>query len=246
MIKQQTILPILIVMLFAVLIFAAGGLLAAENQAQKESKATELAKQSQDPLSGLILMPIEYSYAPSVGPLDKSAQQAILEPTFPIKINDEWQILTHTLIPFEKLPEIGGNGTSSGLSNIMTSALLSSKITGKWTWGAGGGLMFPTASNTGPISWTNTPTGYDCWAAGPAVVGVYKDGPWVAGALVNQMWSFGEGDSWMNMMQIQGFAFYNWGMGIPLATCRASVSTGPNQPIRARCCPLACRLGSYS
>lgn len=213
MIKQQTILPILIVVLFAVLIFAAGGLLAAENQAQKESKATELAKQSQDPLSGLILMPIEYSYAPSVGPLDKSAQQAILEPTFPIKINDKWQILTHTLIPFEKLPEIGGNGTSSGLSNIMTSALLSSKSTGKWTWGAGGGVMFPTASNTDPISWTNTPTGYDCWAAGPAVVGVYKDGPWVAGALVNQMWSFGGGDSRMNMMQIQGFAFYNWGDG---------------------------------
>ena len=206
-------LTILMVISLVGLLFGAEGLQAAENLAQGVDKVTELAKQSQDPLSGLILMPIEYSYAPSVGPLDKSAQQVILEPTFPIKISDKWQILTHTLIPFVKLPEIGETGTSSGLSNIMTSALLSSKSASKYTWGIGGGLMFPTASNTAPLSWTNTPTGYECWAAGPAVVGVYKDGPWVAGALVNQMWSFGGGESRMNMTQIQGFAFYNWGDG---------------------------------
>ena len=213
MIKQKTILAILIVMFLAGPVFAAEGLQDAKDQAQKEDRATELAKQSQDPLSGLILVPVEYSYAPSVGPLDKPAQQVIFEPTFPIKVNDEWQILTHTLLPFLKLPELGDNKTSSGLGNIMTSALLSSRKSAKITWGVGGGLMFPTASNTAPLSWTNTPTGYDCWAAGPAVVGVYKDGPWVAGALFNQMWSFGGGDASMNMMQIQGFAFCNFGDG---------------------------------
>jgi hypothetical protein len=243
MMKQKIILSILMVMLFAGRIFAADGLQAADDHAPKVDKASELAKQSQDPLSGLILMPVEYSYTPRVGPLDKPAQQVIFEPTFPIKINDEWQILTHTLIPFVKLPEIGEDTTSSGLSNITTSALLTSKKSAKYTWGVGGGLMFPTASNTAPLSWTNTPTGYDCWAAGPAVVGVYKDGPWVAGALVNQMWSFGGGTASMNMMQIQGFGFFNWGDGYYLGSMPRIMIDWTKSADQGTLLPLGLQIG---
>jgi hypothetical protein len=46
-------------MLFSGLIFSADGLQAADNRTQEVDKATELAKQSQDPLFGLILMPVE-------------------------------------------------------------------------------------------------------------------------------------------------------------------------------------------
>jgi hypothetical protein len=103
--------------------------------------------------------------------------------------------------------------------------------------------MFPTASNTAPLSWTNTPTGYDCWAAGPAIVGVYKDGPWVAGALVNQMWSFGGGNSNMNMMQIQGFAFFNWGDGYYLGSMPRIMIDWTKSADQGTLLPLGLQLG---
>ena len=172
-------------------------------------RAADLHKQVEDPLSGLILLPMLYNYASSVGPLDKPAHVMYIEPNFPIDINENWKIITHTVIPFVSLPVIGTDETSSGLSNIVFSALVAKKSQRKFTLGIGSGLVFPTASDTAPLSWTNTPTGYDCWAAGPAVVGVFKSGPWIAGALLNQMWSFGGDETTLNTMQIYGFVFYN-------------------------------------
>jgi len=179
-------------------------------------KATDLAKQVQDPLSGLILLPLQYNYAPSIGPLDKPVHQLLIEPTFPIKINDDWKILTHTIIPYVSVPAIGDAPANSGLGNVMFSALLARKSKGHFTMGYGAGLMFPTASDTAPLSWTHSPTGFDCWAAGPSVVGVYMKGQWVGGVLVNQNWSFGSGDSDLNAMQIQGFLFYNLKKGFSI------------------------------
>ncbi|HEY9159901.1 MAG TPA: hypothetical protein VIS94_02295 [Desulfomonilia bacterium] len=219
MVKRWAIIAFPIFFIFAF----TSNLRAADENAQKtpqpaaEDKATEMSKKVEDPLSGLILMPLEYSYTGSVGPIDKSAQQLIIEPTFPIDITDKWKILTHTLIPIVSLPQLGDDRPSSGLSNIMFSALLAKKSESKLTWGIGGGVMFPTASNTDPVSWTNTPTGYDCWALGPSVVGVFKSGNWVTGALVNQMWRI-SGESNLNMMQIQAFAFYNLGQGYSISS----------------------------
>jgi hypothetical protein len=185
-----------------------------DQQPAASDKATEIAKEAQDPLSGLILMPVQYTYTSNIKPLGKPVQITLIQPTFPIDINDKWKIITHTLIPYVSVPEIIGNKTSSGLGNITFQALLSKKTKGKFVWGFGGSLMLPTASNTEPLSWTNTPTGYDSWAAGPSVLGVYRDGPWVAGALFNQMWSFASaaGIS-LNTLQIQPFVFYNLGKG---------------------------------
>jgi hypothetical protein len=179
-----------------------------------EDKATEVAMEAQDPLSGLILVPAQYTYTSNVKPLNKPVQITLLQPTFPIDINDRWKIITHTLIPYVSVPEIVGNKSSSGLGNITVQALLSEKTKGKFTWGFGGSLMLPTAADTSPISWTNTPTGYDTWAAGPAVLGVFRDGPWVGGVLFNQMWSFAGGSqTHLNTLQVQPFIFYNLGQG---------------------------------
>jgi hypothetical protein len=206
----------------AVLVVLLGfGVLSAEEQVvvdgpkpAVEDKATEMAMEAQDPLSGLILVPAQYTYTSNVKPLNKPVQITLLQPTFPIEINDRWKIITHTLIPYVSVPEIAGNKSSSGLGNITVQALLSEKTKGKFTWGFGGSLMLPTAKDTAPISWTNTPTGYDTWAAGPAALGVFRDGPWVGGMLLNQMWSFaGAGETNLNTLQIQPFIFFNIGQG---------------------------------
>ena len=234
MVTRTTLLSILLSLLLALNAYTAEESKTDKQQTAPADKATELQKEVQDPLSGLILLPIEYSYTGSVGPLQKSSQEMIIEPTFPINISKDWKILTHTLIPIVSLPEIVGEDSSSGLSNIMFSALLAKKTQKVFTWGVGAGLMFPTASNTDPISWTNTPTGYDCWAAGPSVVGVYKKGNWVAGALFNQMWTF-SGESNYNVLQIQGLAYYSLGQGYSIGTMPLITKTGPHRQIRTRC-----------
>ncbi len=180
-------------------------------------RATEIAKEAQDPLSGLILLPIQYTYTSNVKRVGKPVQIGLAQPTFPIDVSDRWKIITHTLIPYVSVPDIIGDKTTSGLSNITFQALLSAKNQGTFSWGLGGSLMLPTAADTEPLSWTNTPTGYDTWAAGPSILGVYKEGQWVAGALFNQMWSFaGSPKVNLNTLQVQPFVFYNLGDGYSL------------------------------
>lgn len=214
MLRDLVISSVLLVFFFSSGAFAADQTETANKQEAPVDKATEIAKEAQDPLSGLILMPVQYTYTSNIEPLGKPARILLLQPTFPIDINDKWKIITHTLIPYVSLPEISGDATSSGFSNITIQALLAQKTKDKLTWGFGGSLMLPTATKTAPLSWTNTPTGYDTWAAGPSLLGVYKDGPWVAGILFSQMWSFaGDPGVNVNLLQVQPFVFYNFGKG---------------------------------
>jgi hypothetical protein len=213
----------IVVLAALLLLLCTGGALAedkvetGDRQPPVTDKATDIAKEAEDPLSGLILMPIQYTYTSNIKPLGKPVKITLIQPTFPIEINDRWKIITHTLIPYVSVPRIIGDKSSSGLSNITFQALLSEKTKGRFVWGFGGSLMLPTASDTAPISWTNTPTGYDSWAAGPSVLGVFRDGPWVAGALFNQMWSFASAPGVsLNTLQVQPFVFYNLGDGYSL------------------------------
>jgi hypothetical protein len=210
----KPVTTLLVALLLAVPAFAGDETASPPQPPPTGDQATELSKQVQDPLSGLILLPMMYEYA-SIDVLDRPVEQLLVEPTFPIKINDSWKILTHTVIPIVRLPIASEGRTTSGLSNVMFSALLAKTTQSSFTTGFGAGLLFPTASDTATLTWTHTPTGYDCWAAGPSVVGVFMKGSWVAGVLVNQTWSFA-GESDLNMMQIQGFAFYNMSKGFSL------------------------------
>jgi hypothetical protein len=186
-------------------------------QTSKSAEETEIAKKTENPLSDIIMVPIQYNYAPSVDPVDKSATQILIEPTFPIRLHDKWSIFTHIVIPYVALPEVEGGDKSTGWGNILATFDVSPRTGKKFTWGIGAGLMIPTATDTNPISLSNTPSGVDCWAAGPSVVFIYKSGPWVTGVLFNQFWSFAaSAGTKLNQMQIQGKLFYNLGRGFSL------------------------------
>jgi len=182
--------------------------------AQRSAEETAIAKKSQDPLGGLIMIPIQGNINFNAGPQnDKQYFNLMVEPTFPLKINDDWMTLNHIVLPVNSVPLYNGN-TETGFGNIVVSSMITKKTDSKFTFGAGAGLLMNTASYSN-LNYDTTPTGANAWAVGPAVVGVYKDGPFVGGALVNQMWSFA-GPSSINQMSIQGFANYNFGYGISL------------------------------
>jgi hypothetical protein len=74
---------------------------------------------------------------------------------------------------------------------------------GKFLWGAGFDLGFPTA--------TEDILGTGKWLAGPSGLGVYLGPKWKVGALAQQFWDFaGDGDrDDVNLTNLQYFVFYS-------------------------------------
>jgi hypothetical protein len=102
-----------------------------------------------------------------------------IQPVIPFDLSEDWSLITRPVIPIvhQPWPE-----TVNGLGDIGLQLLLSPEKSGKFIWGVGPALLFPTA--------TDKIIGTGKWSAGPAVVGAYTSGPWVVGAIVNQVWSF--------------------------------------------------------
>jgi hypothetical protein len=74
---------------------------------------------------------------------------------------------------------------------------------GKFVWGAGFDLSFPTA--------TNDVLGRGRWSAGPSALGVYLGKKWKVGALAQHYWDYA-GDSdrdSVNLTNLQYFVFYS-------------------------------------
>ena len=170
--------------------------LAADNE-------TELAKKTQNPVADLISVPFQNNFNFGAGSKDEMVWILNVQPVIPIKLNQEWNLITRTIMPIISLPSLFPDADNAfGLGDINPSFFLSPSKPSKFLWGAGPTLTFPTA--------TNRSLGSGKWSMGPAAVGLFMDGPWVLGALANQQWSFaGWGDKEVNALLIQPFINYN-------------------------------------
>jgi hypothetical protein len=77
------------------------------------------------------------------------------------------------------------------------------RLDGKFLWGAGFDLGFPTA--------TDDVLGTGKWLAGPSALGVYMGPKWKVGALLQHYWDFaGDGDrSSVHLSNLQYFVYYS-------------------------------------
>jgi hypothetical protein len=127
----------------------------------------------------------------------------------PFHLNEDWNLITRTIMPLTWQPQLTPGGDSSfGLGNTVLSLFLSPAKPGKWIWGVGPVVLLPA---------TNMSVGTNLWGGGLSAVGLRIDGPWVYGAVVNNVWSFG-GDSGIggnkvNFFTLQPFVNYNFGDG---------------------------------
>ena len=138
----------------------------------------------------------------------------IIKPVYPQSINEDWNWIHRALIPIVDQPNLGpgGLGEECGLGDIQYQGFLSPAKPGKWVWGVGPVMEFPSA--------TDDLLGSEKWSAGVGGVLVRMDGPWVFGTLVNNIWSFaGDGDRpYVNRMTLQPFVNYNLPEGWYLTT----------------------------
>jgi len=145
----------------------------------------ELAKKLANPIASLISVPFQFNYDSDIGSNDTGNRYVLnIQPVIPISMNDDWNIISRTILPVVAQDDIfTGAGSQSGLGDVVQSVFFSPKQPSGsgWIWGAGPVFLLPTA--------TDDLLGAEKWGIGPTAVVLRQNGPWTYGALANHIWS---------------------------------------------------------
>ncbi len=162
----------------------AGTLLLASG-VQAESSNTDLAKAAQNPVADLISLPFQNNTSPDWGVNGDWQNTLNIQPVWPVKLNDDWNVITRTIVPVVSQPARVNpdEGRETGLGNSTFTAFFSPAAAGKVIWGVGPIVYIPTA--------TDDRLGGDSWGAGASVLALTMPGQWVVGALISQVWDIG-------------------------------------------------------
>jgi hypothetical protein len=183
---------------------------APESAPESESvSATELAKQTQNPVADLISIPMQFNFNSGGGLGDQNFININIQPVIPIHLTERWNLIARPIVPINSAPDRRGNH-DTGLGDIQTELFFTPAKAEGLAWGVGPVVSLPTA--------TLETTG--SWAAGPAGLVVYTRGRWVVGALATQLWTFADyGDATeVNQLLVQPFANFNLGKGWALSS----------------------------
>jgi hypothetical protein len=155
-----------------------------------QDSAADIAKKLNNPIAALVSVPFQLNYDQDIGPGDKGERYLMnVQPVIPINLNEDWNLISRTILPLIDLKDVPPGNDESGLGDTTQSFFFSPKAltSGGWTWGAGPVILVPTA--------TDDVLGTEKWGAGPTAVALRQANGWTYGALVNHIWSFaGDGD----------------------------------------------------
>ena len=149
-------------------------------------------------------------------------------------VREDWSLVHLDLITLADAPPLPGSPINpepvpgqkaTGLSDFLHMTLYTPTPTGKFTWGVGGVVGVPTA--------TDDALGSGKWTAGPAFRITYRGEKWNIGAIAGQRWSFA-GDSGradVSSLLIRGAIRRNLGSGwffvsAPLINANWNASSG--------------------
>jgi hypothetical protein len=175
-----------------------------------DKEAADLAKAAQNPVANMVSLPLQYNYYTGGGLGSTSEMILNVQPVLPLEINNEWLLISRTVVPFTSVPAplrltqtLIDTGRATGIADIQEQAYFTAAKPGTVTWGIGPIFSFPTATNN------VVRTGQ--WGLGPTGVALMMPGPWVIGALVNNIWRVG-GDNHgttLNTFTVQPFINLN-------------------------------------
>jgi hypothetical protein len=190
------------------LILALGPLAQAQEHAGVD--ATDLAKQTQNPVADLVAIPFQANFNGGGDLEARTFFNLNVQPVIPFSVSENWKLIARTIIPFDTIPGPGGT-RHTGFGDIQEQLFFTPAKAGKLIWGFGPVLSLPTA--------TALPVETGSWAVGPGLVLVKNTGPFVLGGLFSQYWNFADagGDPKTNLFVMQPFVNFNFGKGWALA-----------------------------
>ncbi|TFU06569.1 transporter [Polymorphobacter arshaanensis] len=152
--------------------------------ATAEEEAAKLAKQLSNPVADLISVPFQGNWDSGGGPDGKGSKYWVnIQPVVPIHLNDDWNLISRTILPFITQSHITpGPATGQTGFGDTTQSFFLSPTKGGLIWGVGPVILVPTSTSPG--------LGGAKWSIGPTGVALKQSGPWTIGVLANQMWSF--------------------------------------------------------
>ena len=177
-----------------------------------ELSAEELAKIAQNPVANLINIPFQNNSNFNFGPEEKTQNVLNIQPVIPVSINEDWNLITRTIVPVISQPELGPNvGSQHGIGDTVFTAFLSPAKPGHWILAAGPVVQLPTHNSK--------ELGNDNWGMGPSFLALHLDpgNPWVYGVLMNNVWSLTKdkgNDGSYNGGLLQPFVNYNFKGGL--------------------------------
>jgi len=169
--------------------------------------ADELAKQTQNPVSSLISVPLQGNWDFGLGDRDATATLLNFQPVMPFAVTPSTNLILRVIMPVTSQP--GPEGTRvGGLGDIVATAFFSPARAGRIIWGVGPVVLLPAA--------TDNALGSEKFGVGPSFVTLTQPGKWTLGLLFNQIWSTSGADdrSDVSTMSLQPFANYNLGRGL--------------------------------
>jgi opacity protein-like surface antigen len=172
----------------------------------------DLQKQSQNPIADLVSLPFQSNTNFDTGPFNRTQEVFNIQPVVPMHLNNDWNVISRTIIPVVSQPNPLSNSNTNGIGDITQSLFVSPVHSGGLIWGVGPVFTIPSASDptlgTGKVLF------------GPTAVLLTTPGHWVIGVLLNNQWSVG-GDPLrpaVNTFLAQPFLNYNMERGWYLTT----------------------------
>ena len=169
--------------------------------------ADELAKQTQNPVSSLISVPLQGNWDLGIGDNDATSTLLNVQPVIPFGVSRSTNVILRVIMPLTSQP--GSDGVRvNGMGDIVASAFFSPSQTGKVIWGIGPVVLLPTA--------TDNALGSEKFGIGPTFVVLTQPGKWTLGTLFNQIWSTSGARNRKDVDTtfLQPFANYNFGAGL--------------------------------
>jgi hypothetical protein len=169
----------------------------------------ELAKEAHNPFADEVKVTIGAAAGFGVGSRDNTGAVANVEPTIPLPLGSDWNVIA---LPFLQAAYLPSPDATFGLTDSQLSLFLTPRRAGDWIWGLGPIFEFPTATD-GDLSTRK-------WSAGPTGAVIYSQGPWFNGVLASHLTSFAGRDSrdTVNFTSIELLASYTFESGWYLQT----------------------------
>ena len=168
--------------------------------------SSAFAEQSVNPITSRSRLWLEWNSTPNIqwapssvdykARPDKSVSILKLQPVFPFRLNEDWTILTRTILRFVSAPSatpkfgltplnepvlLGWHQRNKiGLSDVSPTVFLVPNLGSDWTIGVGPSVVIPVSDG---------PTSTGKLSLGPAFLGYYHRGPWTVGARLRNIWS---------------------------------------------------------
>jgi len=195
--------------------------------AQSTSDA-ELAKQLSNPVASLISVPLKFDYDSDIGAGDDGISRTwTIQPVIPISLNENWNLISRTIIPFSSNTNTpSGSGSISGLRDVTQSFFFSPKnpTANGLIWGAGPVFQIPSGSDLSS----------DTWGAGVTGLVLKQQNGWTYGALASQIWDV-SGNVEINTTFLQPFLSYttptSWTYGLNTESTYNGVTKDWSVPI---------------